>query len=184
MLNDAKLRAARPRDKAYKLTDSNRLYLLVTPGGIKHWRWGYAFDGKQKTLVIGTYPLISLTEARLKRDEAKLQLAEGKDPVAMKKLHIEDNLTIARTTFELVARQWYANAKGQWASVHAGDVLRCLERDVFPAIGDLPISQIRAPDVLKLLTAIQDRGRSRRRSGRVRGSRRSSLCNRQGGCDD
>lgn len=158
MLNDAKLRAARPRDKAYKLTDSNRLYLLVLPSGGKSWRWSYTFDGKQKSLAMGAYPAVSLVDARLRRDEARLVLEEGRDPGVAKKLRIEENLEISRTTFELVAREWFANAKGQWAAIHAADVLRSLERDVFPAIGDLPISQIKPPLVLEVLRSIEDRG--------------------------
>lgn len=158
MLNDARLRAARPRDKAYKLTDSYRLYLLVTPGGGKLWRWNYTFDGKQKSMALGIYPMVTLVEAREKRDEARAQVAEGRDPNVVKRLKVEANLEIARTTFELVAREWHENAKGQWAAIHAADVLRTLERDVFPAIGGLPISQITPPIVLEVLKDIEDRG--------------------------
>lgn len=158
MLNDARLRAARPRDKAYKLTDSYRLYLLVTPGGGKLWRWNYTFDGKQKSMAFGVYPMVSLVEAREKRDEARAQVAEGRDPNVVKRLRIEANLEVARTTFELVAREWHANAKGQWAAIHAADILRTLERDVFPAIGALPISQLTPPIVLEVLRDIEDRG--------------------------
>jgi len=125
MLNDAKLRAARPRDKAYKLTDSNRLYLLVLPSGGKSWRWSYTFDGKQKSLAMGAYPAVSLVDARLRRDEARLVLEEGRDPGVAKKLRIEENLEISRTTFELVAREWFANAKGQWAAMGLCDGHLC-----------------------------------------------------------
>lgn len=158
MLNDAKLRSAKPCDKAYKLTDSNRLYLLVNPGGGKLWRWNYVFDGKQKTLAIGSYPLIGLVEAREKRDEARRQVAEGKDPGVVKKLRVEANLEAARMTFEKVGRAWHDNAKSQWARIHANDVLRSLERDVFPEIGGLPISQITPPLVLAILRGIENRG--------------------------
>ena len=88
MLNDAKLRAAQPREKAYKLTDAHQLYLFVTPKGRKLWRMDYAFDGKRKCLSIGPYPLVSLVEARAKRDDARKLLADGKDPTVVKKLRI------------------------------------------------------------------------------------------------
>ncbi len=65
MLNDAKIRAAKPRDKAYKLTDSHRLYLLVKPGGSKLWKWSYSYDGRQRTLHLGVYPKVSLVDARV-----------------------------------------------------------------------------------------------------------------------
>ena len=106
VLNDAKIRAAKPRAKPYKLTDSHRLYLLVKPGGSKLWKWGYAYSGKQKTLHLGTYPLVSLVDARAKRSEARAQLDDGRDPSVVKKLRIEANLKAAENTFERVSREW------------------------------------------------------------------------------
>lgn len=158
MLNDAKIRAAKARDKAYKLTDSHRLYLLVKPNGAKHWKWSYSYDGKQKTMHFGIHPLVSLIEARTKRNEARAQLAGGRDPAVVKKLTIEANLEASRNTFERVAREWHGTFKSQWAAVHANDVMRSLERDVFPVIGALPISQLKAPFILDVLKAIEDRG--------------------------
>lgn len=158
MLSDAKVRAAKPRPKSYKLSDSNRLFLLVTPSGGKLWRYGYTYDGKQKTLSFGAYPQISLSEARMKRDEAANMLSEGHDPNIVKKLKIEATMEAARLTFEKVARQWHDNAKSQWASVHAADVIRSLERDVFPAIGELPIGQLTPPLVLAVLREVEARG--------------------------
>lgn len=158
MLSDAKIRAAKPRDKAYKLTDSHRLYLLVKPTGSKLWKWNYAFDGAQKTMAFGSYPGVSLVDARGKRDEARVQLDEGRDPSIVKKLKVEANLEEGRNSFEKIAREWHYTFKGQWAAIHAADILRSLERDVFPTIGDLPISQITPPKVLEVLKDIEDRG--------------------------
>ena len=106
MLNDAKVRAAKPREKAYKLTDSNRLFLLVTPSGGKLWRWNYSYDGKQKSMSFGIYPMVALVTAREKRDEARAVLAEGRDPSVVKKLRIEANIEASRNTFERIAREW------------------------------------------------------------------------------
>ncbi|BBE36107.1 tyrosine-type recombinase/integrase [Sphingosinicella microcystinivorans] len=158
MLSDAKLRAAKPRANAYKLTDSNRLYLLVTPSGGKLWRWSYQYGGKQKTMALGAYPVVSLLEARERRDDARAILSQGKDPVIAKKLLIHENLAAAQNTFERIARKWHDVTKAQWARVHADDVLRSLERDVFPALGPLPVSEISAPLVLDVLRTIEDRG--------------------------
>jgi hypothetical protein len=158
LLNDAKIRAAKPRAKPYKLTDGNRLYLLVSPSGAKLWRWNYTYDGKQKSMAFGAHPIVSLTDARSKRDEAYTVLCEGRDPAVAKKLKIEENLEASRNTFERVAREWYENAKPNWAAVHADDVLRSLERDAFPMIGALPISLLNAPKVLEVLHAIENRG--------------------------
>ncbi|MBB3858828.1 hypothetical protein GGQ88_000068 [Novosphingobium hassiacum] len=158
MLNDAKIRAVKPRDKAFKLTDSNRLYLLVPPSGSKLWKWSYVYDGKQKTLALGSYPLISLVQARTLRDEARSQLAEGRDPSVIRKLKIEANLEAGRNTFERVARKWHENARSQWARIHADDVIRILERDVFPIIGALPLTDLTPPKVLEVLKIVEDRG--------------------------
>lgn len=158
LLNDAKVRAAKPREKPYKLTDSHRLYLLVTPSGGKLWRWNYSYDGKQKSMALGIHPLVSVAEARAKRNEARAILDEGRDPAIVKKLKIEANLEAARNTFERIAREWHETSKSQWAAVHAADVLRSLERDVFPSIGSLPISELTAPKILDVLEAIEERG--------------------------
>lgn len=158
MLNDAKLRGAKPREKAYKLTDSHRLYLEVKPSGGKLWRWNYSYDGKQKSMNFGIYPMVSLLDARAKRDEAYAVLCDGHDPAVVKKLRIEANLEAARQTFERVARQWHENAKSQWATIHAADIIRSLERDVFPAIGCLPITQLTPPLVMGVLREVEARG--------------------------
>ena len=158
MLTDAKVRAAKPRDKAYKLSDASRLYLLVTPSGGKLWRWNYEYDGKQKSMAFGAWPLVSLAVAREKRDEAYTLLCEGHDPAVAKRLRIEANLEAGRQTFERVAREWHDNAKAQWAAIHASDIIRSLERDVFPTIGTLPIAQLTPPLVLGVLREIEARG--------------------------
>lgn len=158
MLTDAKVRAAKPRQKEYKLTDSHRLYLLVKPGGSKLWKWGYAYDGKQKTMHFGIYPKVSIADARIKRDEASALLSEGRDPGIVRKLQIEANLEAGRQTFERIAREWHENIKSKWAAIHAADVIRSLERDVFPAIGGLPIAELTPPLVLAVLREIESRG--------------------------
>ncbi|MBB5708334.1 Arm DNA-binding domain-containing protein [Sphingopyxis panaciterrulae] len=114
MLNDAKLRSAKPRDKAYKLTDSHRLYLLVKPNGGKLWRWNYAYGGKQKSMNFGIYPMVSLVQARAKRDEARAILDDGQDPSIVKKLTIEANRKATACTFKRVANEWHEVFKAQW----------------------------------------------------------------------
>lgn len=158
MLTEAKARAAKPKTKPYKLSDSYRLFLLVNPGGGKLWRWSYRYDGKEKSMALGAYPVVGLADARRKRDELRAVLEEGRDPAIAKKLKVEAILEAARRTFETVAREWHEHTKEQWARVHADDVLRSLERDVFPLIGVLPIAEINAPKVLEVLRAIEARG--------------------------
>lgn len=158
MLTDAKVRSAKPRPKPYKLADANRLFLLVAPGGGKLWRWNYTYDGKNKTMALGAYPNVSLADARAKRDEAYTILCEGRDPAIVKKLAVEANLEASRQTFERTAREWHENVKSQWSKRHANDVLRSLDRDVFPAIGNLPIGELTPPIILAVLREIEARG--------------------------
>ena len=158
MLTDAKVRAAKPRPKPYKLTDASRLYLLVTPGGGKLWRWNYEYDGKQKSMAFGAHPRVSLADAREKRDEAWSTLCKGQDPNVAKRLKIEANIEASRQTFERMAREWHGNAKAQWATIHASDIIRSLERDVFPTIGSLPIARLTPPLILGVLREIETRG--------------------------
>jgi len=108
MLKTARRKAA---GEAYKLTDSHRLYLEVKPSGAKLWRWNYSYDGKQKSMNFGIYPMVSLLDARAKRDEAYAILCDGHDPAVVKKLKVEANLEASRQTFERVARQCHENAK-------------------------------------------------------------------------
>ncbi|MGN6820467.1 MAG: tyrosine-type recombinase/integrase [Sphingomonas sp.] len=157
-MTDRKISAAKPRPKAYKLSDANRLHLLVTPSGGKLWRWSYEYDGKQKGMAFGAYPRVSLSDARVKRDEAYTILSEGRDPQVVKKLKIEANIEAGRQTFERVAREWHATVRSQWSKRHANDVLRSLERDVFPEIGNLPIGELTPPIVLAALREIEARG--------------------------
>ncbi|WP_242115492.1 tyrosine-type recombinase/integrase [Sphingomonas lacusdianchii] len=164
MLTDAKIKAAKPREAAYKLVDSAQLFLHVTPAGGKHWRMNYTFGknaaGKpaQKTLTFGPYPGVTLVEARQKRDAAKTLLREGRDPAVEKRVSIEARAADHSNTFEIVARRWFELRKAIWSPVHADDVLRSLERDVFPAIGALPLSAIDSPMILGLLNAVEQRG--------------------------
>lgn len=84
-LTDAKIRAAKPTDKAYKLTDGAGMFLLVHPNGSRYWRLRYRILGKEKTLALGVYPEVSLSEARTKRDEARKLISEGVDPCEQKR---------------------------------------------------------------------------------------------------
>lgn len=108
-LTNTQVKNAKPKTKAYKLTDGEGMYLLVNPNGSKYWRLNYRFQRQQKTLALGVYPLISIAEAREARSEAKANLAKGIDPNDLKK---EVALESApETTFEFIARQWHAANK-------------------------------------------------------------------------
>lgn len=158
MLTDAQIRKAKAADKAFKLTDGAGLHLFVTPAGGKHWRYRYEFGGKEKLLSLGPYPALSLADARTARDEAKSTLRDGRDPSTVKKLKRLTAETSAATTFESVAREWHKRQKPGWVERHAADVIDSLEREIFPALGSIPIREIGAPEVVALLRTVEDRG--------------------------
>lgn len=164
MLTDARIKAAKAREAAYKLADAGQLFLHVTPAGGKHWRMNYTFGrnaaGKpaQKTLTFGPYPALTLIEARRKRDEAKQMLREGRDPAIERRVASKTRAAEGENTFELVARRWHELRTPTWSRVHGADVLQSLVRDAFPSIGDLPLTTIESPKVLELLNAVEQRG--------------------------
>lgn len=164
VLTDAKIKAAKPADKPYKLVDSGQLFLHVTPAGGKHWRMNYTYgknaQGKpaQKTLSFGPYPALTLLDARRRRDEAKEMLRDGRDPAVERRVSAQARASANENTFEVVARRWHELHKPTWSPVHAEDVIASLVRDVFPAIGDLPITSIESPKLLEVLNAVEQRG--------------------------
>lgn len=149
MLTQAAAKAAGARDRAYKLADAGGLFLFVTPAGTKSWRLKYRYGGKEKLLVIGRFPTVSLVDARRRREEAKAQLREGIDPSGTRAV---------LETFEQLARAWYGHAAAAWSSAHADDVLASLERDVLPAIGARAAGSIEPRELLELLRQIERRG--------------------------
>jgi len=156
-LNEMKVRNAKSKEKFYKITDSDGLYLHVTEKGGKLWRFRYRFGGKEKLLALGAYPEIGLLDARQRRDDARRFLANKIDPGAVRKAQkqakVEDTETI-----EVIAREWHDKFKSKWTEGHAQKILRSLELDVFPWIGTRPIKEIRAPELLTVLRRIESRG--------------------------
>lgn len=144
-LTDAKIRAAKPDEKSYKLADANNMFLLVHPNSSKYWRLRYRHLGKEKTLALGQYPEVSLSEAREKRDEARKLISDGIDPCEQRRA--KKAAPEAINTFELVARQWHKSNK-KWSETHSEKVLKSLEGHVFPYIGLRDITTLRTPDLL------------------------------------
>lgn len=158
LLTDVKLRAAKPQDKPYKLSDSGGLFLFVMPTGSRYWRLKYRFAGKEKLLAIGVYPEISLAEAREGRDLAKKQIANGIDPSSFKKATKRSMKLSIEGNFELIAREWHMKNSSRWSENHAALILRRLERYIFPWLGKYPLPEITAPQLLESLRRIENRG--------------------------
>lgn len=157
-LNDVTLRNAKPGDKSTRLFDSAGLYIEISPSGGKWWRFKYRFNRKEKRLSLGVYPDVGLKDARKRRDEARRLLAEGIDPSENRRVMKEVNADRAANSFETVAREWFAKYSPRWAPSHGGRILTRFEKDIFPWIGGRPVSEVIAPELLRVLRRIEDRG--------------------------
>lgn len=157
-LTDVAIRNAKPRSKAYKVSDGKGLFLQVQPNGSRLWRYAYRFDGKQKLLALGAYPETGLSEAREKHREAHKQVGNGIDPSEAKKETRRTRQLNAANSFESVAREWHETKCHTLQPRYAGFVLRRLEADVFPKLGERPIRDITPPELLAVIKVIEKRG--------------------------
>lgn len=158
MLTDTKIRAFKTPEKTKKVFDGDGLYLELSPAGGKWWRLKYYHLGKEKRLSLGTYPTCSLLDARLSRDEAKRLVAKGIDPSAMRKAEKITAMVAAENSFEAVAREWHKSWSKTRTAKHAAQVLRRMELDMFPQIGFMPISEIKATHIVALAKKVEARG--------------------------
>lgn len=160
MLTDAECKNAvcSPEKKRERLACSGGLYLEVTPNGSKRWFWKYRKDGKEGRMALGSYPDVGPKQARAARDAAKAQKSEGLDPVQARKLEKLKNTRSTGDTFKAVAMEWYIKQAPQWSASHAERTLRQLERDLFPWIGERPIAEIHAMELLAALHKVEERG--------------------------
>lgn len=167
MLTIKQIDAAKPKDKPYRLLDSNGLYLYVPVTGKKVWQLRYKIDGKEKVLTVGKYPLMSLQEARDKAWIAKKDVSVGVDPVKAKKLSVKDN------SFGSIYQEWYEHKKQVWSEVYSTELSRMFQDDILPLIGGMEINEIEPMQILEVIRRFEDRGameranKARRRCGEV-----------------
>ena len=141
-----------------KLHDGDGLYLWVYHNGRKYWRMRYWRAGKEKSLSVGVYPRVTLSEARIKRDELRNQLDADLDPSAERRASSLRKKLSAENSFEAVAREWYNKQLHIWVQHHAQDIKNRLESNIFPVLGKRPIDQIEAPELLQAIRKIEARG--------------------------
>ena len=152
-LSEYQIRAARPKDRPYKLSDGHGLALLVNPNGGRLWRLRYRFAGREGMIALGSYPATTLKEARERRDAARKQIEAGLNPSTLR-TEARDRREV---TFEVLAREWLGRqtftdktrSKAEWM----------LNELVMPHLGDRPINELTAPEVLSVLRRIEARGR-------------------------
>lgn len=167
MLTIKQIDAAKPKDKPYRVLDSNGLYLYVPVTGKKVWQLRYKLDGKEKVLTVGKYPLMSLQEAREKAWLAKKDVSVGVDPVKAKKLSVKDN------SFGSIYQEWYDHKKQVWSKVYSTELSRMFQDDILPLIGGMDINEIEPMQILEVIRRFEERGameranKARRRCGEV-----------------
>lgn len=158
LLTNTDILRATPKDKPYKIYDSGGLFVIVRPDGAKWWRFKYRFEGKEKLLSLGTYPTISLKEAREKRDEAKKSIANGIDPSVQRQAVKESILSKEVDSFEAVTREWFEKHVTTLAPSYGKKVRSLFERQVFPVFGAKHIAEVEPADILKAARHVEESG--------------------------
>jgi integrase len=148
------VKQAKPKAKAYKLSDGKGLNLEVRPNGSKYWRLSYRHNNKQKTLALGVFPDVTLASARNKRLEAKLLLDQGIDPAIRRK---QQKSVTAYNTFAPISDEWM-KTRAKWSKGHADKVRQTIKADALPYLGNMPIKEIKTSDVLYVVRKIEARG--------------------------
>ncbi|MCW2276570.1 hypothetical protein M2321_004179 [Rhodoblastus acidophilus] len=158
-LTELEIRNAKPKEKPYKLMDSGWLFLLIAPGGSKLWRFGYRFASKQKVMALGAYPETGLKDARAKRDEAKAALADGIDPGEQRKRDKARAALSKGNTFNVVADELLAKKRRNGKAATTLDKNEWALTFARPTLGDRPIAEIDAAEVLNVLRQVEARGK-------------------------
>ena len=157
-LTDTFVKRKQGNGKVQKHSDGGGLFLYITPEGKKSWRLAYRFLGKQKLLVIGPYPSISLKDARDRRTDAKKLLVDNIDPSVAKQSAKAAAAEAAKSSFEIVCREWVENYSNKWAPATAENVRWLMEKYIISYIGKRPIKTITAPELLAILRKVESRG--------------------------
>lgn len=157
MLSDTKIKTLKPKEKMYRALDAERLYIEVRPSGKKVWRLKYTLHGKEGTISLGDYPLVSLAEARKKKDEIKVLLKDGINPVQEKKKIQHENQTANRNTFKAVAEEYIVEQMKYKSEEYRDQFKRSMRTDIYKEIGDKPIKEVNSADVLRILNKTMDR---------------------------
>lgn len=154
-LNDAKIRNVKPSARPFNVSDSHGLYLHVKPTGSRLWYFRYYFFGKETRIALGAYPLISLSEARQKRDELRKLLVQNINPAQQRAA--EKAARSPAKSFKTVALSWHKSNR-TWSENHAARLLASMNNHIFPIIGHLPVTELKTRHVIDLLKGIEKRG--------------------------
>jgi integrase len=163
-LTDTAIRTMKRQQKPFKMYDRDGLFLLANPSGSKLWRWRYRFDGKEKLMALGEYPVLGLAQARELHLAARKTLATGVDPMAERKAEaeirqreVQARQRDAESSFEKIAHKWWELWSIGKSPRHADTVMRRLKADVFPAYGHKFIDAVMAADIRELMLTVSQR---------------------------
>ncbi|AXG60892.1 TPA: tyrosine-type recombinase/integrase [Escherichia coli] len=154
-LTDVKIRTLKPSDKPFKVSDSHGLYLLVKPGGSRHWYLKYRISGKESRIALGAYPAISQSDARQQREGIRKMLALNINPV-QQRAAVRGSRTPEKV-FKNVALAWHKSNR-KWSQNTADRLLASLNNHIFPVIGNLPVSELKPRHFIDLLKGIEEKG--------------------------
>ncbi|TKI06524.1 tyrosine-type recombinase/integrase [Martelella alba] len=154
-LSDAKIRTLKPSDKLFKVSDSHGLYLLVKPGGSRHWYLKYRINGKESRIALGAYPAVSLSDARQQREGIRKMLALNINPVQQRA--VERGACTPEKKFKTVALAWHKSNK-KWSQNTADRLLASLNNHVFPVVGHLSVAELKPRHFIDLLKGIEEKG--------------------------
>ncbi|MGL5448057.1 MAG: tyrosine-type recombinase/integrase [Rhabdaerophilum sp.] len=157
-LTDTAIKNLKANGEKQKISDGGGLQLWISPSGTKSWRFAYRFNGTQKDIVLGQYPVVGLADARKRRDEAKALLATGIDPGQQRKLNKITKAIADAATFEAVAEEYLAKKIREGMAASTVKRLRSQLRYVIPVFGKRPISEITTVEVLDPLKRIDAKG--------------------------
>jgi integrase len=157
-LTEKTLLALKPKDKNYRVADGHGLVVEITTTGYKSFRYRYRYRGQLKMLVLGRYPDMKLAEARTRAAEARDQLDKGTDPGAAKQQEKRRQALGAEVTFRAVCEEWHGKAKARLSEAAITKHQMFLDGDIYPVLGDTPVAEVAAADVLRLLRRVEARG--------------------------
>jgi len=158
MLTEMQIKAIKTESKSRKYFDTDGLFLLATKAGGRLWRFRYWRDGKEKALSLGAWPAVSIKQARLERNNARMLLAKGIDPAEQRRSLKYKDERMAENTFKAIALEWFNSIRHTWVPSHAKQTISIFERDIYPWIGDRQINEISPPELLKVIRRIEKRG--------------------------
>jgi hypothetical protein len=153
MLTETEIKAAKARQKSYKLSDDRGLHLLITPAGSRLWRFRYSHAGRESMVALGSYPHVSLKRAREERDRLRQVLVDRIDPAAMKRA----DRAVQADTFKAIAEEWLSRQRFEPATLEKArwtfDTL------INPYVGSTPVKALTAPAILEVLRKLEATGK-------------------------